>query len=160
LSGPRGEEEFIKRHYPDQPVVGVAAVIFRGVEVLLVRRGQEPQKGSWSLPGGAVEVGETLTQAVIRELNEETGITAELLGVTAVLDRIYADESRSVAYHYVLVDFAGEYREGQLRPGSDVTDARFFPVSALPQDNLPPFTADVIRRAWEQKARGGFLDVL
>jgi len=140
--------------------VGVGAVVFRGEEVLLVRRGQEPQKGSWSLPGGAVEVGETLTQAVLRELAEETGITADLLGVTAVLDRIYAEESGAVAYHYVLVDFAGEYRGGELRPGSDITEARFFPVTALPQEDLPPFTADVIRRAWEQKNHGGFLAVL
>ena len=81
----------MKRHYPDQPIVGVGAVVFRDDEVLLVRRGKEPANGEWSLPGGAVEVGETLEEALRRELREETGIEVEILGLSAVLERIFPD---------------------------------------------------------------------
>ena len=80
------ENSGIKRHYPDQPLTGVGAVIFRGEEVLLVRRGQEPARDSWSLPGGLVELGETLTAALSREIAEETGLTVKILGIAAVLE--------------------------------------------------------------------------
>lgn len=125
--------------------------------MLLVRRGQEPARDSWSLPGGLVELGETLTEALRRELREETGISVSILGVTAVLDRIYRDDSGSIPYHYVLVDFLCDYEGGDLTPSSDITAARFVPLSELDHMDLPPFTAQVIRRAWEQKQQGGFL---
>ncbi|MEW6658657.1 MAG: NUDIX hydrolase [Thermodesulfobacteriota bacterium] len=150
----------MKRHYPDQPLIGVGAVIFRGEEVLLVLRGQEPALGSWSLPGGLVELGETLEVALARELAEEVGITVEVLGITAVLDRIYRDPQGGVPYHYVLVDFLCDYGDGDLRPGSDVTAARFAPLSELDRLALPAFTARVIRRAWEQKRQGGVLPLV
>jgi ADP-ribose pyrophosphatase YjhB (NUDIX family) len=150
----------MKRHYPDQPLVGVGAVIFRDDEVLLVRRGQEPALGSWSLPGGLVELGETLEDALRRELAEEAGITVRIIGVTAVLDRIYRDPEGGIPYHYVLVDFLCDYEAGELRPGSDITAARFYPLSALAGLDLPAFTARVIRRAWEQKRQGGVLPIV
>jgi len=147
----------MKRHYPDQPLVGVGAVIFRGEEVLLVRRGQEPARDSWSLPGGLVELGETLTDALRRELREETGLTVTIRGIAAVLDRIYRDDAGGIPYHYVLVDFLCDYEGGELIPSSDITAARFVPLTQLDRMDLPPFTAQVIRRAWEQKRRGTFL---
>jgi 8-oxo-dGTP diphosphatase len=150
----------IKRRYPDQPLVGVGAVVFRGEEVLLVRRGQEPALGSWSLPGGLVEVGETLEAALQRELAEETGLTITILGLSAVLERIFHDPEGKVSYHYVLVDYACDYRAGELRPGSDITAARFVPLEDLGQVDLPEFTARVIRRAWEQKQQQAFLPPL
>ncbi|RJR33064.1 MAG: NUDIX domain-containing protein [Deltaproteobacteria bacterium] len=150
----------MKRHYPDQPLVGVGAVIFRGEEVLLVLRGQEPALGSWSLPGGLVELGETLENALKRELAEEVGISVQILGVTAVLDRIYRDDEGGIPYHYVLVDFLCGYEAGELRPGSDITAARFCPLSKLDGLDLPAFTARVVRRAWEQKRQGEILPIV
>ena len=103
----------------------MGAVIFRGEAVLLVRRGQEPARDSWSLPGGLVELGESLTAAIHREIAEETGLTVRILGVSAVLERIFPDEAGQIAYHYVLIDYLGEYLAGALQPGSDITAARF-----------------------------------
>jgi ADP-ribose pyrophosphatase YjhB (NUDIX family) len=150
----------IKRLYPDHPLVGVGAVIFRGEEVLLVRRGQEPARDTWSLPGGLVELGETLTAAIHREIAEETGLSVRLLGVSAVLERIFPDEAGKIAYHYVLIDFLSEYLEGELQPGSDITAARFAALADLSGFDLPQFTLDVIRRAWEQRRQGTFLPLL
>lgn len=150
----------IKRHYPEQPLVGVAAVIFKREEVLLVRRGQEPAKGVWSLPGGLVEVGESLVEAVKREIKEETGLTVGILGVTAVLERIYRDSDDRIPYHYILIDFICEYEAGDLRPASDIDDARFVAAADLNSLDLPEFTARVIKRAREHREQGNFLTLL
>jgi 8-oxo-dGTP diphosphatase len=150
----------MKRKYPEQPLVGVGAVVFRGDQVLLVRRGQEPARGSWSLPGGLVELGETLEAALRREVLEETGLAVTILGLSAVLDRIYRDPDGRIPYHYVLVDYACEYEAGELAPGSDVTAAQFVPLAELEGLALPRYTARVIRRAWEQKKQGAFLPPL
>lgn len=140
--------------------MGVGAVIFRGEEVLLVRRGQEPAKGSWSLPGGLVELGESLEKAIKREVLEETGINVKVLGVTAILERIYRDEADNVPYHYVLVDFACEYVSGEVRPGSDAAAARFVPLDRLEEWTAASFTAQVIFRARKQKDKGAFLPLI
>lgn len=150
----------MKRHYPEQPLVGVGAVIFKGEEVVLVRRGQEPAKGIWSLPGGLVEVGETLSEAITREVREETGLSIRILGVTAVLERIYHDPQGRIPYHYVLIDFACDYAEGELRPGSDITEARFVAAAELDRMPLPPYTAQVICRALDQRRQGSFLPLV
>ena len=150
----------MKRHFPDQPLVGVGAVVFKGDEVLLVRRGQEPALGSWSLPGGLVELGETLAAAIKRELVEETGLTVTLLGISAVAERIFPDPDGRIAYHYVLLDYLCDYAGGELTPGSDITAARFVALSDLAAFDLPQFTADVIRRAWEQKRQGTALPLI
>jgi 8-oxo-dGTP diphosphatase len=138
----------------------VGAVIFHGDEVLLVRRGQEPAKGSWSLPGGVVEVGETLEAAILREVQEETGLTVKVLGITAVLERIYRDDADKVPYHYVLVDFACEYVSGKITAASDADAARFVSLDSLKDLPLPSFTAQVIQRARDQKEKGSFLPVI
>jgi 8-oxo-dGTP diphosphatase len=132
-------------------------VVFKGGEVLLVRRGQEPALGSWSLPGGLVELGEGLADAIRRELAEETGLTVTLLGIAAVAERVFRDPGGRVAYHYVLVDFLCDYVGGELRPGSDITAARFVALGELAGFALPEFTGEVIRRAWEQKRQGSWL---
>jgi 8-oxo-dGTP diphosphatase len=150
----------MKRQYPDQPLVGVGAVIFKDEEVLLVRRGQEPARGAWSLPGGLVELGETLTAAITREIAEETGVTVKILGVSAVLERIFPDTGGKIAYHYVLIDYACEYLEGELQPGSDVTAAQFAALTDLECFDLPQFTLEVIRRAQAQQRQGTLLPLL
>jgi 8-oxo-dGTP diphosphatase len=147
----------IKRHYPDQPVVGVGAVVFQGEEVLLVRRGHEPAMGLWSLPGGLVELGETLEAAIIRELAEETGLRVTILGVAAVLERVFRDPDGGIAYHYVLVDFLCEYAGGELAAGSDSTAARFVPFKEMPQLEMPDFTMEAIHRARQQRREGSWL---
>ena len=154
---PSGENSGIKRHFPTQPVVGVGAVVFKSGEVLLVRRGQEPALGSWSLPGGLVELGETLEAAIQRELAEETGLTVTLLGIAAVAERVFRDPDGRIAYHYVLVDFLCDYLGGDLTAGSDITAARFVALGELTGFDLPEFTGDVIHRAWQQKRQGNWL---
>jgi 8-oxo-dGTP diphosphatase len=138
----------------------VGAVIFRGEEVLLVRRGHEPAKGSWSLPGGLVEVGESLEAAILREVQEETGLIVKVLGITAVLERIYRDDADKVPYHYVLVDFACEYVSGLVTPASDADAARFISLDGLKDLPTPSFTAQVIQRARIQKENGTFLPLI
>ena len=115
----------MKREYPEQPIVGVGAVIFKGQSVLLVKRDKEPGRGQWNLPGGAVELGETLVEALKRELHEEVTIKIEIGGLVRLLDRIIYDRKRRVQSHYVIADYWGWVVSGQLRPGSDVSDARF-----------------------------------
>lgn len=136
----------MKRKYPEQPIVGVGAIIFRGDQVLLIQRGQEPSRGQWSIPGGAVLVGETLEEGVRREILEETHLEVRVLTLVKVLERIFRDSDGRVAYHYVLVDFLCEYRAGELRSDSDAQDARFVNLQDLPSYQIAPVTLEVISR--------------
>jgi ADP-ribose pyrophosphatase YjhB (NUDIX family) len=113
------------REYPSRPVVGVSGVIVvEDGRVVLVQRGQEPLAGHWTLPGGALELGETLETGVAREMLEETGLVVDVGPVVDVFDRILTDEAGRVRYHYVLVDFLCRPRAGSLAAGSDVVDVR------------------------------------
>jgi len=137
----------MKRKYPERPIVGVGGIIFRADRVLLIKRGKEPNIGQWSIPGGAVHLGETLEQAAIRELREETHLEVEVLGLVKVLERIFHDAEGRVAYHYVLVDFLCRSRDGEPRPGSDAQAARFVPLKDLAEYQIAPVTLEVIARA-------------
>jgi 8-oxo-dGTP diphosphatase len=134
------------RQYPDRPIVGVGAVIVRDGRVVLIKRKYEPLKGRWSLPGGGVEVGETLVDAVAREMLEETGLRVAVGPVIEVFDRITRDEAHRVRYHYVLVDYLCWPVAGELQPGSDVDDARLVDPGELAPFDLAPPTAAVIER--------------
>jgi 8-oxo-dGTP diphosphatase len=101
----------------------VGVVCVRGHEVLLIRRGTAPRLGEWSLPGGRIEYGEPLAAAAARELYEETGVEAELLGLLDVIDGLFLEMDR----HYVLIDYLARWTSGEPRPGDDAADARFFP---------------------------------
>jgi len=141
----------VRREYPDAPIAGVGAVIVRGVdEVLLIRRGQEPLKGEWSLPGGAVELGETLEEAVRREVLEETGLAVEPAGIVQAFDRIARDAEGRVRYHYVLVDFLCRVTGGSLACATDAAEARWAGPAEL--DGLTPLTIEVIRKALQMAA--------
>jgi mutator protein MutT len=136
------------RRYPPRPVVGVGAVIVTGDgEVVLVRRAREPLAGAWSLPGGAVETGETLAAALVREVREETALEIEVGPLVEVLDRIFADETGRIRHHYVLIDYLCRVRGGELRAGSDASAAVRVKPADLDGYALAPETRAVIERA-------------
>ena len=142
----------MKRKYPDQPIIGVGGIVFREDQVLLIERGMEPGLGQWSIPGGVVGVGETLKEAVRREVLEETHLEVEVLTLAKVLERIFRDPNGRVAYHYVLVDFLCRYKAGELRSDSDAKDARFIKLLDLASYQIAPITLEVIHRAdWLRK---------
>jgi len=136
--------------YPERPVVGVGAVVLDGPRVLLIKRGHPPLKGHWSLPGGGVEVGETLEEAVAREVLEETGLTIEVGPIVEVLDRISRDADGRVEHHFVLVDFVCRAREqgaGEMRAGTDADDAEWVALEDLARYEVAPVTISVIQKA-------------
>lgn len=123
------------RKNPDRPIIGVGAVVFKDSTVLLIRRGKPPKEKEWSLPGGAQELGESATEAVIREVQEETGLEIKITSFIDVVDFIEHDEDGSIAFHYTLLDFAAEYISGTPEAGSDAEDAQFFQLQDI--DLLP-----------------------
>jgi ADP-ribose pyrophosphatase YjhB (NUDIX family) len=117
------------REYPQAPILGVAAVVLRDNDILLIRRGREPLLGAWSLPGGALELGETMAEGVVREIFEETGIRVRAVETVATLDRIVRDDRQRVRFHYVLVEWLC-FAEAQQEPpvcGDDAAEARWVP---------------------------------
>ena len=141
----------MKRDYPDRPVVGVGAVIVENGRALLVRRGNEPLKGEWSIPGGVVELGETLREAVAREAREETGLEVEAGEVLEVVDRIMRDPERKVQYHYVLVDFLCRRISGEARPEADASELRWVTLAELPDFPIGDPAAAVVRKGLENR---------
>jgi ADP-ribose pyrophosphatase YjhB (NUDIX family) len=137
------------RQYPDRPIVGVGAVIVRAGRVLLVKRRYEPLAGRWSLPGGMLELGETLEAGVAREIREETGLDVEVGPVIEVFDRILLDDERRVRYHFVLVDYLCWPVTGELRAGSDVDEAIMVDPADLAPYDLTAKAVAVIARGLE-----------
>ena len=135
------------RTYPSRPVVGVGAVVVDGNRVLLVKRGQAPLKGEWSLPGGVVELGETLHAAVVREVLEETGLEVEVGPLVDVIDRVEPGEDGRVQYHYVVVDYLCRTRGGEAVHGSDAAD-----VCWADTEHLTPYCLSAAAAAVVQKA--------
>jgi ADP-ribose pyrophosphatase YjhB (NUDIX family) len=145
----------MKREYPDRPIVGVGGVVVHRQRALLIRRGCEPHKGQWSIPGGMLELGEELADGVRRELKEETGLDVEPLQMVAVFDRI-TREGKRVKYHYVIVDYVCRLKRGQLKPASDVLDARWVRREEMPQYHLSEMATKVILKAFEMMRRWRF----
>lgn len=162
-----------KREYPERPLVGVGGVVIAGEQALLVRRGTEPLRGEWSIPGGLLEAGETLEAGVVREMQEETGLIVRVVELIEALDRIFPDpaavpgapggipaksagEASFAAqnipakprYHYVILDYLCEKISGEPRAGGDVTDVAWVRETELPGYSLSPHTLRVLRKGF------------
>lgn len=140
----------MKREYPESPLVGVGAVIVHrqndNDRVLLIRRGTPPLLGEWSLPGGVLECGESLRDAVVREACEETGLTVEPGEMLGVYERVIRGEAGRVRYHFVLIDFLCRPLSGELQAGSDAAGVGWFMRDELPALNLAYDADDVVRK--------------
>jgi ADP-ribose pyrophosphatase YjhB (NUDIX family) len=138
----------------DRPVVAVGVVLLDGDRVLLVQRGRPPGVGRWTVPGGKVELGESLEAAAARELHEETGLSATLGPIVEVLDRVVRDDAGGIAFHYVILDFIGTRPTGTLQARSDCTDARWLRLDELATLDTTDGLEPVLRRAIEMRDRG------
>lgn len=142
------------KRFPGQPVVAVGAVIVRDDNVVLIRRGQPPLQGAWSLPGGVVELGETLIEALVREVQEETGLTVTVGPVVAVLDRIDRMHDDRVEFHYVIIDYLCTASGGTLVSRSDAAEARWAHRATLADYELTPEANRVFHKALELASSG------
>ncbi len=143
------------REYPERPVVGIGGVIIDQGRTLLIRRGSEPLLGEWSIPGGILEIGESLEEGVARELQEETGIEVRVIGLIEVFDRIYLEEGstgaesrRKPRFHFVIADYLCERLAGEPRAGSDVTDVAFATEEELARFQLTETATRVLKKAF------------
>lgn len=140
-------EETMKREYPEYPILGVGGIIFHHDTVLLARRGHEPGKGMWSLPGGAVELGESLEDALKREIFEEVSIRIEMGGLVRVLEKIVPDEEGRIRFHYVIADYWGWVVKGVPKPGSDVSAIRFVDIDTIASQDIQEEIKDTLLMA-------------
>jgi 8-oxo-dGTP diphosphatase len=142
------------REYPDRPIVGVGGVIIDQGRALLIRRGSEPLRGEWSIPGGTLELGESLEEGVARELLEETGLTVRVIELIEVFDRIYLESTAGAnngtrpRFHYVIVDYLCERVHGEPAAGSDVTDVAFAREEELVKYNLTETATRILLKAF------------
>lgn len=138
------------RKYPNIPRVGVGVVVVQNNKILLIKRGQEPSEGLWAFPGGLVELGEQLKEAVRREVKEECNIEINVGEVLTVLDLILKDEDDQVKFHYVLIDYIASFVSGELKPGSDVVDANWFSKSEVEKLDIPEISKQVIDKVFHE----------
>jgi ADP-ribose pyrophosphatase YjhB (NUDIX family) len=138
----------MSRVYPQNPTCAVGAIIFKQDSVLLIQRGSAPALGKWSIPGGAVHLGESLEDAIMREVQEETRLTVRPKRVGKVVDRIFRDEGGRVQYHFVIVDYLCEVLDGEPQPGSDAAAVGYFKVADLKGLDMTEGTAEVIQEVY------------
>jgi ADP-ribose pyrophosphatase len=143
----------LPRKYPDAPVVGVGAVVVKDDRVLLVRRANEPSRGRWSIPGGTVELGETLAQAAAREVREECQVEVDVGPLLSTFDLIQRDAQGQIRYHYLLLDLAARHVRGEPVAGTDALEVRWVAEDELASLDLVPRLLPVLRQAlqtpWE-----------
>jgi 8-oxo-dGTP diphosphatase len=143
-------QSFMKREYPDSALVGVGAIIIEDGRVLLVKRGHAPLAGEWSIPGGVLELGETVREAAVREAQEETGLAVETSELLGVYDRVVRDDDGRTLYHFVLIDFLCRRVSGQAQAAGDAVEARWFTPAEAGELKLAEDTAEVIRLGFEK----------
>ena len=149
------------REYPERPVIGVGGVIVDRGRTVLIRRGTEPLLGQWSIPGGTIEIGETLEEAVRRELREETGLEVRVLELIELFDRIYlkngetSHDRKKPRYHFVIADYLCELVGGEPRAGSDVTDLAFAREEELGKFHLTEKATAILTKAFAMSRAHG-----
>jgi 8-oxo-dGTP diphosphatase len=143
----------MKREYPETPLVGVGAIIVEHGRIVLVKRGHPPLAGEWSIPGGVLEVGETLHEAAAREALEETGLTIEVGELLGVYDRVLCDDDHRTRYHYVLIDFHCRRIAGEPRGAGDAEEARWFTAEETNELQLAEDTVEVIKLGFAKAAK-------
>ena len=126
----------MKRLYPKQPIIGVGAVIIKDGKILLEKRKNEPGKGKWSIPGGLVELGETIEQTVIREVKEETGLEVEKPKHIDVVDNVVRDDNSEIKYHFVIIDYFVKLKGGTLEARNDAEELRWVPLTDVEKHDL------------------------
>jgi 8-oxo-dGTP diphosphatase len=146
MSRKTGGELMGPRVYPERPLVGVGVVVRQAGKVLLIKRGQPPRQGEWSIPGGLVRLGERMEDCAIREVMEETGLSVRLAGFIDVVDLIERDETSAVRYHYAMVDFVADWVSGEAMAGDDAADVAWVALEELESYRLWEKTAEIIRR--------------
>lgn len=140
----------VKRLYPNQPVVGVGAIIVCNDKILLEKRKSEPGRGKWSVPGGLVELGESTEQAVIREVKEETGLDVENPELVDVVDNIIFDENGKIEYHFVIVDYFVKLRGGELNAADDAEELKWVALDDVEKYNITSTLRAFIQRNMEK----------
>ncbi len=138
------------REYPEHPIIGVAAIVLRGDDVLLVQRGREPAKGLWGLPGGMLELGETVAEGVRREVLEECGVEVEVGPLVGVFEPMQRDDDGRLRYHYVVLDYLARCVGGELQAADDADDARWVALEALERLPMLAETGAMIKKAAAQ----------
>lgn len=138
----------MQREFPEVPLIGVGAIIIEGERVVLVKRAHPPLQAEWSIPGGALEVGELVREAAVREAREETGLTVETGELLGVYDRVLRNPEQRVQYHYVLIDFLCRRVAGDLAAASDAAEVCWVTREELPALKLADDTVDVIRKGF------------
>lgn len=143
----------MKRVYPDSPIVSIGAVILKGDMVLIIKRGVEPSKGKWSIPGGAIELGENTVDAVKREVLEETGLRIEVKGMIGHYDDVVHDDRGRIRFHYVILYFLADYVAGKARASSDIVEARWVTFDELKNYDMSQGTLDMLKKVKMEKYR-------
>ena len=139
------------RRYPEAPVAGVGVVVWRDDKILLVKRGREPRRGQWSLPGGKQKLGETILETAVREVREETGLDIVPLGIITALDAITRDAKGKIEYHYTIVEVAAESREGVAKARDDADDVRWVDITEVERLCKWPEVARIVRLSMLQR---------
>jgi len=136
----------LKKEYPKQPIVGVGAIIIHDGKMLIVKRGSDPGKGKWSVPGGLVELGETVKEAVEREVLEECNLKVEASHLIDIVDNIIRDKNGRIKYHFIILDFFAKLRGGKLKPNSEVIEAKWVPIDEVEKYDLTNTFKEFMKR--------------